>query len=246
MGESVIWGGENRRVEFSFVNPFGVWEISGLETERQRNALGSAELWWRPFSNLVTYGGFLVDNTSVGDEEQGRRSGFNQYAAALSVQIPALSPTVALRADLTVASALAYRTRVGRFEYYMYRNIGLAQDKTDDILLTLAADWFARRGLVLKPGLEFMWRGEDDLRQPWPEGAFGDRDRLLVGTVETTIRPVIDGRWVIPVGTLPWELWLDTVWDLGVNFVKNKNNQEANWDAEVVGSLLVSLRRLFQ
>ena len=246
LGESVVWGGENRRVEFAFVNPVGLWEVSGIGTGRERNALGLAELWWRPFSGLVTYGAFLVDNTSVGDEEQGKGTGFNQYAAAFGVQLPSLIPTMSLRADFTVVSSLAYRSRIDFFEYYMFRNIGLAQDKTDDILVTLMADWFVRRGLVLKPGLELMWRGEDDLRAPWPDDAFTGHDPLLVGTVETTIRPVIDGRWVVESGLLPWDLWVDTIWDLGINFVKNRRNQPAGWDAEIVGSLLVTVRRRFQ
>lgn len=246
VGESVVWGGENRRVEFAFVNPVGIWEISGPRSQRERNALGLAELWWRPVPGLLTYGAFLVDNTSVGDEEKGKRSGFNQFAAALSVQLPAFTPTLSLRADFTVASSLAYRSRLGFVEYYTFSGLGLALDKTDAILLTLGADWFVRPGLVLKPGLELMWRGTDDLRDPWPDDAFTGRDRLLVGTVETTIRPVIDGRWVIPSGRLPWKLWLDAVWDLGVNVVRNRDNQRADWDAEFVGSLLVTVRRLFQ
>ena len=74
---------------------------------------------------------------------------------------------------------------------------------------------------------------------------FGDFDKLLVGTVETTVRPVLNGRWVLQPGHLPWQLWVDAFWDLGVNVVRNKNNETAGWDAELVGSLVVMVRRLF-
>ena len=246
LGESVVYGGENRRIDFSLTNPFGIWEISGSSGNNERNSLGFFELWWRPFSALVTYGALLIDNTSVGDEDVGKTSGLNQYAVAGGVQLPGLTPSVGLRLDFNVVSALAYRSRVAFYEYYTFDNLGLSRDVTDAIILDLEADWFARRGLVLKPGLEIMWRGEDDLRDPFPEDAFTGRDPLLVGLVETTVRPVIGGRWTYPRSDMPWKgLTLDLRWDLGLNFVKNKDNQPADWDAEAVGSIVLDIRQAF-
>lgn len=239
VGESVVYGGPNRRIEFNLTNPVAPWEISGKPDDDERNALGMAEVWWRPWGDLVTYGAFLVDNTSVGDE--GRQSGFPQYSAAVGLQLPALLPTLALRGDLTVVSSLAYRSRIGFFEYYTLGQagygIGLAQDKTDVILVSLLADWFVIPRLLLKPGLAFMWKGEDDITDPFPDDAFGDRDKLLVGVVENEIRPYLGGLWHGPYGTLRW--------DLGLNFVKNKDHELAGWEVEFVGSVWAEARVRF-
>ena len=247
VGESVLYGGENRAINFAFTNPIGVWEISGNPSgDTERNSLGLGEVWWRPFSNLVTYGSFVVDNTSVGDEDIGKASGFNQFAAALGAQLPALTPTLGLRFDFSVVNGLAYRSRVAFFEYFTLNSIGLARDKIDAVIVVATADWFARRGLVLKPGFELMWKGEDDLTDPFPDGAFTGRDNLLVGTVETTIRPVIDGRWHLSHPDLPWRgLSLDLAWDLGLNIVKNKDHQTAGWEVEGVGSVDLLFRQTF-
>ena len=223
--ESVVYGGENRRIDFNLTNPVGVWEISGSSGGRERNALGLAEVWFRIFDDLVTYAAFMVDNTSVGDEEQGKEEGFNQYAAAFSLQLPTLRPNVALRGDVTVVSSLAYRSRVDFWEYYALDEIGLAHDKTDAIVASLQADWFLRPGLLLRPRLDLMWKGEDDITDPWPEDAFTTHDKLLVGTIEKTIRPSVGGRFHHRHGEL--------VWDAGLNIIKNDGNVERDW--RVVG-----------
>jgi len=241
LGESVVYGGENRQIQFNLTNPVAIWEINGSSTDGERNALGMAELWWRPFSSLVTYGAFLVDNTSVGDEEQGKATGFNQYAAAVGIQLPSLASAVSLRGDLTVVSSLAYRSRIGFFEYYTLGQagwgIGLSQDKTDAILVSLLADWFARPRLLLQPGLALMWRGEGDIREPWPDDAFVGYPGLLVGVVENTIRPYLDGVWHARYGEIRW--------DLGLNLIKNRNNQPSDWQAEFVGTVWAEARVRF-
>jgi hypothetical protein len=225
VSESVVYGGENRRIDFNLTNPVGVWEISGSSAGRERNALGMAEVWFRIFDDLVTYGAFLVDNTSVGDEESGKGSGFNQYAAALGVQLPTLRPNLALRGDVSVVSSLAYRSRIDFWEYYALDGIGLGHDKTDAIVASLQGDWFVRPGLLLRPRLDLMWKGTDDITDPWPDDAFTTHDKLLVGVIEKTIRPSIGGRFHHPHGEL--------VWDAGLNIVKNDGNVEGDW--RVVG-----------
>ncbi len=246
VGESVIWGGPGRRIDFNLVNPVGVWEISGSSEGFERNALGMAELWWRPWRKLVTYGAFMVDNTSVGDEEQGKQSGFNQWAAALGAQLPSLAPNLALRGDLTVVNSLAYRSRVDFWEYYALDGIGLAQDKVDMILVSLQGDWYPRSGLVVSPTLDLMWKGEDDITDEFPEDAFTRPDKLLIGVIEKTIRPAVAGRWFTPRGTLPWQsVVLELEWDLGLNIVKNDDHIVSDWDVEAVGRVQADLRVRF-
>ncbi len=246
VSESVVWGGPNRRIDFNLVNPVGVWEVSGSSEGRERNALGMAELWWRPWRSLVTYGAFMVDNTSVGDEEQGKESGINQYAAALGVQLPGLAPRWALRGDLTVVNSLAYRSRVDFWEYYTLNDIGLAQDRTDVILVSLQGDWYARPGLIVSPRLDLMWKGEEDLRDAFPDDAFTRPDNLLQGIIEKTVRPAVAGRWFVTPGGFPWRsVTAEVVWDLGVNIVQNEDHVDSDWGAEFVGRVTADLRYRF-
>ncbi len=194
-------------------------------------------MWWRIYDDVVTYGAFLVDNTSVGDEEQGKESGFNQYAAAFSLQLPSLGSKLSLRGDFSVVSSLAYRSRIGFLEYYALDNIGLAQDRTDAILVSVQADWLPRPRLVLKPRLDLLWKGEDDITDPWPPDGLTGHDRLLVGTIERTLRPSVGGRW--------FSDWAELRWDLGLNFVKNEDNVERDWCVKGVGRVELELRRRF-
>ncbi len=238
VGESVVFGGENRRIDFNLINPVGIWEISGSSEGRERNALGLAEVWWRPSPDIVTYGAFLVDNTAIpNDGDDQRTSGINQYAAALGIQLPAFKPNLALRSDLTVVNALAYRSRVDFWEYYALDDIGLAHDKTDAIVLSLQGDWFPRPGWILVPRLDIMWKGEDDLRQPFPDDAFTGRDLLLVGTIEHTVRTSLGGRWHTPRGQVRW--------DAGLNFVKNDGNVEGDWRVIGVARIHAEIRLRF-
>jgi hypothetical protein len=198
-----------------------------------------AEVWWRPFSNLVTYGAFMVDNTKVGDE--GYSNGITQYAGGLGIQVPALTPSIGLRADLSIVNSLAYRSRVGFFEYYAVGEagwgIGLAHDRVDAIVLNLSGDWFVRPDLMLQPQLITMWKGEADITDPFPDNAFTDYPKLLVGVVETTVRPAVGGLWRYRYG--------DFRWDLGVNIINNQNHVEKGWVAELVGRALFEIRVRF-
>ncbi len=237
VGESVVFGGENRRIDFNLINPVGVWEISGGSEGTERNALGMAEIWWRPTPRLITYGALVVDNTTVGNDAAGLATGLNQYAAAIGVQLPMFRPALALRGDLTVVSSLAYRSRVDFFEYYTIENLGLAQDKTDAVVLSLRGDWFPRPGWILIPRLDLMWKGEDDIRQPFPEDAFVDRDRLLIGVIERTIRTSLGGRWHTPRGAVRW--------DVGLNFVDNDGNIARDVRVIGVASVEAQIRHSF-
>jgi hypothetical protein len=234
VSESVIWGGPDARMELAYVNPVGIWEIMASKGSVQRNAMGAAEVWWRPFRPVAVYGGLLIDNTMVNDP--GRAQGLTQWGVEFGVQLPGISRTLALRADMTIINSLAYRSRIDFYEYYVKDNIGLAHDKTDVILVHTQADWFGPFGLILKPKLDFMWKGEANITDAWPDDAFTGYDLLLVGTVEKSVRPALAGRWNLGWGSKrQWTV--DAIWDLGVNIVKNNDHVASGWDAEFVGKI---------
>lgn len=234
VGESTIWGGPDAKVDFALINPLNIWEITGKGT-RQRNTMGLVELWWRPFPFIAGYGSALVDNTRVNDP--GVKQGLTQYGAAFGLQLPTLASNFSLDTDLSILSSLVYRSRVGFQEYYTINSVGIARDNTDTVTLTAKGTWLLGRKVVLEPGMVFQQKGEGDITQVWPDSAFTTYPNLLVGTVQSTWRPSLDGRLHHPLG--------DIVWNAGVNVVKNKGNVAADWAAEFVGSAIVRIRWSF-
>ncbi len=93
---------------------------------------------------------------------------------------------------------------------------------------------------------QLLWKGEDDLRDEFPDDAFTRPDKLLIGVVENTIRPAVAGRWFTPRGALPWaSVTLDLVWDLGLNIVKNDDHIVSGWDVKAVGRVQADVRVRF-
>lgn len=231
--ESVIYGGVNRRMDLNLTNPVGVWEISAAQPGAERNTLGLVELWWRPVAGFVTYGAFLLDNTMVGGDAA---SVLTQWGAHVGVQMPQLYPTLGLRADLALLNSLAYRSRNGRVEYYAFQGLSLGRDMSDAVAASVSGDWFVKDRLVVRPQLQVVWRGADDIRLPWPTDGF-NHDMLFVGTTETTLRPSGAGRLRLRYGELEW--------DAGVNLIKNEDNAVQGWKARFVGRVQLTLRTRF-
>lgn len=222
--EAVVYGGKGRRIDLNLINPVGIYEISP-SADAETNTLGALEVWWKPSTGLVTYGALLVDNTRVG--EPGEAEGLTQWGLHLAAQFPQLAPELAARADFSLVNSLAYRSRVDRSFYYTFQGLSLGRDKADVITGSLQLDWLADGLLVWQPRLEVMWRGEDDIRRPWPSDAFRGHDLLLAGPVETTVRPSLAGVWRTRHSQLKW--------DAGVNWIKNRGNQPGGWTAKIVG-----------
>ncbi len=241
--EAVVYAGVGRKIDLNLTNPVGIYEISP-SGDAETNTMGALEVWWRPRPRLVTYGALLIDNTRVGEPNEAE--GLTQWGLHLAAQLPQVTPRLAARADFAIVNSLAYRSRVDRSFFYTFQGLSLGRDKSDAVIGSVQLDWLGasgRRGagawlapglLVLKPRLQVMWRGEDDVRKPWPENAFTGHDLLLVGKVETTVRPSLAGRWVSRHGELQW--------DLGMNWIKNLGHQESGWQGKFVGRVQLSVR----
>ena len=103
------------------------------------------------------------------------------------------------------------------------------------IVAAFQGDWFIGTGLVLKPRVDIMWKGQDNITDPWPDNAFVDYPGILVGTVSNSIRPALLGRW------RAW--YADIEWDLGLNFIKNRGNQTSDWELEPTARVAAVLRK---
>jgi hypothetical protein len=237
VSEAVVHGGPAQPLVWQFVNPVSVWHIAANDNDPPHNKLGEVSVWAKPSRGLVLYGSFLADATNLAGS-------CCQAGGTFAVELPTLIRGWGLRGQLTAIQSLAYRTGLP-WEEYTVEGIGLGWDKIDLYMATIEADWLGatrklRPGstLTLMPRLDLQWRGEQritELRPPPDQ--LPDFPRILSGITETTVRPAVAGRWRQGIG--PW--WLDAEFDLGVNFVKNYQNQSGDDRTAFVGNVIVRI-----
>jgi len=229
VSESVVYGGPDGRFQFALANPIGIWQIALDDGEIPHNKLGQADVWWRASRGVALTGSLLADATN-------REGSCCQMGGSLGVEFADLVPGLLVRAQATAIQSLAYRTSFPWEEYSLDR-VGLGQDKSDLILASVEADWFASPALRISPRLDVQVRGEGDFRQLRPPAEeLPDLDRILIGVSETTVRPALAGRWIRPA-----DFTFDIEWDAGVSFISDYANTEGDDRTELTGSVSVQL-----
>lgn len=227
--EAVVYSGVSRSFDFRLSNPVSIWVVGGYgkdyeEGPNSNNSFTEVSAWWRPIRGLVTYLSFMIDDFPGGGTPW-------QYAGAISLQLPRVSPRMGLRIDYSQVAALTYRSSL-QHQVYTFRDIGLGRDVSDSDLFAMQLDWLPAATLMVSPNLQLQRRGEGDIRDPWPVGQAEDLPTLLTGEVETTLRLAVKGQWV----PSRW-LWLD--WDLGENIVQSANHVPGDDRTEFVGRIVV-------
>ncbi len=235
VSEAVVHGGPAQPLVWALVNPVSVWHIATADNDPPHNKLGEVSAWWRPTRGLVLYGSFLADATNL-------EGSCCQAGGTFAIDLPTLATGLGIRSQFTAIQSLTYRTGLP-WELYTVESIGLGWDKIDLYLATVEATWL--RGtrwltpgstLTLRPRLDLQWRGEQritDLRPPIDQ--LPDFPRILSGVTETTVRPAIAGHWRQRVRPI----WIDVEFDLGLNFVRNYQNQTDDDRTAFVGNLKV-------
>ena len=232
VGESVIYGGENRSFDLRISNPISIWLVGGFGEDyrdgpNSNNNFTELSAWWRPFDWLVTSLSLMIDDFPGGGTPA-------QYAGALGIQFPRLGSRWSLRFDYSQVAALTYRTAIDH-QIFAFRDVGLGRDISDSDLFSLQLDWIPHYSLILRPVVQVLRRGEGDFRDPWPDGVTQDGPTLFIGEVETTARLALAGQWVPST----W-VWLE--WDIGQNFVQDAGNVPGANKSEFVGRVFLSAR----
>lgn len=235
--EAAIHGGPSQPLDFTFVNPLGIWHLSRRDAEGPpTNLVGELGVWWRVTPGLVLDGALLADATNA---PEGSDDSCCQMGGTLGVQLPALAPATSLRLRATALQSLVYRTRLP-WEEWSVRGLGIGRDKADLYLFTAEGVWSGRPGLVLRPRIDLQLRGEASefhgrLRPPTEQ--LPDFPRILSGRTETTLRAALSGRWT-SVSTGPFELELG--WDLGVNLIEAYRHEAGDDRSAFVGVVELS------
>ena len=237
ISEAALHGGPDGRFRFELANPVGIWQIAVADGEVAHNKVGQIDAWWRATDGLTLTGSLLADATN-------REGSCCQMGGTLGLELTRLAPGLRLGGQVTAIQSLAYRTSLP-WEEYSIDGVGLGWDKSDLVLTTLEADWFAAPGLVLSPRFDLQRRGEGDFRELRPPGEeLADQPRILSGTVETTLRPALGGRWSsdgFGRGSGARAFRVVAEWDLGVSAISNYANVEGEDRTEFTGSISVRL-----
>ena len=232
VSEAVIHGGPEGRFRFSLANPVGIWQLAEDDGDVPHNKLGQLDAWWRPVDGVAVNGGLLADATN-------REGSCCQLGGTAGVELTRVAPGLRIGGQVTAIQSLAYRTE-RPWEEYSVDGVGLGWDKSDFVLFSLEADWFATPDLLVRPRLDVQRRGEGDFRQPRPPIAdLPGQPRILSGVVETTLRPALGGRWASDgpsaSGGRRWQVVAE--WDLGVSVITDYDHVEGADRTELTGSL---------
>jgi hypothetical protein len=228
LGETTVYGGENRSFDFRQSLPIAVWLVGGWGKDYQEgpnsnNSFFELEFWGHPIPALTLYGEVMIDDFPTGGGQPG-------WGLALGLQLPHLGSTTALRLDYTLVTAFTYRSPVADYERYTFRDLGLGHDLADFDQLSVALDWFPHRRVVLSPQALLLRKGEGDFLDPWDPT---EQPAIFLGQIETTLRLALGGQWRVPLA------WIE--WDVGENFVWNAGHQPGVNETEFVAQLRATL-----
>lgn len=221
--ETVIYGGENRGLDFRLSMPIAVWLVGGFgkdyrEGPNSNNSFSQVSAWWKPGSGATIYGSVMFD-AFTGDRTPPA------YGVAATVHLPRITPRLGLRVDYSQIASTAYRSPRDP-EIYTFRNIGLGRDLADYDLTTVELQWTPAATLFVNPSVRLQRLGEGTFFDPYPRGQ-RDLPWLFIGRKETTWRVGVTGQW------RPNRFgWID--WDLGHNIIKDRNHEPGRNESEFV------------
>lgn len=226
VSEAVVHGGPDGRFRFALANPIGIWQIAVDEDAAPHNKLGQVDVWWRAGRGVALSGSLLADATN-------RAGSCCQMGGTLAAEFTRLAPGLRLGASVSAIQSLAYRTS-RPWEEYSVDGVGLGWDKSDLVLVRLEADWFMSGRLRLSPRVDVQRLGEGDFRSLRPSGDLSDQPRLLSGTVETTVRPALAGRFghATSVG-------IEAEWDVGLSRITSYRHVAGDDRTELSGSVTI-------
>lgn len=212
-GETVIYGGENRGLDFRLSMPIAVWLVGGFgqdfrEGPNSNNSFSQLSAWWKPGAGATLYGTIMFDHF-IGDETPPG------YGIAAGVHFPRVTSRLGIRVDYSQIASTVYRSPRDA-EIYTFRNIGLGRDLADYDLTSVQLQWMPFATLFLHPTLRVQRLGEGSFFDPYPLRQ-PELPWLFIGQKETTWRLAVTGQW----RPNP-HAWLD--WDVGQNIIKDRGH----------------------
>ena len=229
--ESAIYSGTSAGPSLKYLNPVHpfVFVVDNTPKNDENNAL-LAGLLWAQVRRLTVHGQLMVDDLNV----QGKGNETLSFAFTGSA-VYALS-AMDVWASLTAVAARTYNAPQPEGKY-IYLHRGLATQFSDFVHGSVALDVYLDRvvpGLRVTSRMDWLWQGEQDIRQTFPANE-AVLDNILEGTVRRTVRPSLH------VVYQPRHWWWIRL-DAGYNVIQNQDHVSGYNDMRFTGLLEAGVR----
>ena len=228
LSHATLYSGRSSSWSLKFLNPFNValWEVDNRPKNDENNGMVGAFAHYRGERTRARME-LLLDDVDI---LNGREPA--SIAAHASMERADLVPNVNLALHGTLVSARTYNAEqaAGR---YLYLDRGIAVQFSDHLEFGAALEWLRWSGWIVRPGIDVLMQGEQDMRLPLPNTE--DAPFLLAGTVETTVRPYLSVLGLTAHG-------VDVALDAGWNHISNDLHRDGASRSAFTASLSASWR----
>ncbi len=189
--EAVLFSGPGAGFSPKYLNPLQplILETDNTPKNDENNLLLAGTMRWQP--GLWTFQGqAMLDDFDL-------YNGLEPVAASLDLRAAraAVTPIVDVRTGLTVVTRRAYSTTQPPGKY-LFALRGLATNFSDYVHAEAHADVHLIGGaLRLTPGLQALWQGDGNPREPWPINPDLGGPDVLLDTSVRTVRAAVVARY---------------------------------------------------
>jgi hypothetical protein len=226
--ETVIFGGEGRPPELSYLNPLQFFHSAQLNEDTDDNTILGADFTYLPGAGIAAYGQILVDDFQIDKESQGDQEP-DEIGIMIGLfkagKIASLIPD--LKAEYVRITNRTYHQRDPR-NRYLYRNklTGHPLGPDADSVSIKARLWPHER-FFAEIELAYRRHGEGSIYKPWDEPweeAEGDYDEPFpTGLVEKSTFVALRAQAYLPFTRYTHEHIFISI-DAGWGEIKNYRN----------------------
>ncbi|MBN2318431.1 MAG: hypothetical protein JXR49_05110 [Acidobacteria bacterium] len=192
--QAALYGGENKQLEFFYLNPMNLYYIDQRNNRSQMNGIWAIDFLWLPSSRISLFTQWLIDDVIVNNEPGQNDRSIHPDRMGITFKL--------MLTDLLGLGSMLHLdyTRIGNWTYMSYRtwenytyygrSLGNPENSVESIALKYL--YFGKPPFL--PQIEFRWRqhGEQDIN-----AVFGDnRDKFPIGIVEHSFEADVKIRYM--------------------------------------------------
>jgi len=187
--ETIVYGGEGRDMEFSYLNPLLSYHAVQLNKDTDDNTFLGLDLTWYIRNRHKLYGQLLVDDVQVDDEEQGDQEPA-EIGYLAGIQTVGLFNFLDVEAEYLRIANRTYNQKLPRNRYENRgKLIGHPLGPDGDRIKLAVSHWFKYAQRIMFK-FQYARKGEgrysDDWTEPWNDITGDYSEPFPTGTVEKT------------------------------------------------------------
>ena len=229
--QSVLYSGPNANLSLKYINPLLPVLVSLDNTPKndENNGFAGFSVWFR-HQKMVIFLQATVDDVDILNRKEP-----SSFGLVGSLTFSDIVGSTTIKVGATAIGSRTFNTEQTEGQYiYLLR--GLATQFSDYVSFFSEVNIFAfglLKGLTITPRIDFLWQGEQDIRNPFPTSK--EVDTILSGTVERTVRPALRFRYE------PSRLFF-VAGDIGVNTIQNADHVPGDSRTKILGLLEIGVR----